>query len=538
MTVGVANQTLGRHAPEDRLFHNGEYYSVKILTKPWGKFIACGMREYFRGVGISVDIVEAIDEGDVTRNVLYIVMFAFLYDIPSGLRYVVYQLEQKQQSPWFNDKYRKILNGSAFIFDYSVQNYQHMELPLQKKTAFLPIPLHLATEEYHHFEHDVLFYGSLCPRRERILSDLQDKHGIKIKIVSAAIGEVLDELIQKSRIVLNLHYYENALLETTRINEALQWGRIVVSEDPMAEDKLSRQLYRDVVVFTKNLDNYDDRHVEALAKTLKFYTNSENYRRYVQGRKETLNSLQRYCFGRFTKALLSIQAFSPTRFYQSLNNGIVHYMSLDESWENRRETFLRQPHLPANLKRIAAIKATPEWLGSGISYKFAINSARLSGLDQVTICEDTVEFASTFERDYRIIREYLSTVAKWDIFVGLITDINDSTRILDVQRYKGFEFVTIDKFPNTFCNIYKDSSFNHLMSWDEHDTNAGTNTIDKYLQNVNLTVITLNKKLMNIRSTSWEKSREYPEWFDTSVTKAFSKKVHQFKLTRSHNSQA
>ena len=167
------------------------------------------------------------------------------------------------------------------MYEYSVQNYLNMEPELQKKMAYLPIPLRLDKKEYNDFEFDVLFHGSMCSRRSRILDDLQNKHEIRMKIAGANFGKGLDELIQKTRIVLNLHYYDNSLLETARINEALKWGKIVVSEEPMSEDKYSRELYKDAVIFTKNLDSYDDRDVEDLAKTLKFYSSSRNYRQYT-----------------------------------------------------------------------------------------------------------------------------------------------------------------------------------------------------------------------------------------------------------------
>ena len=225
--------------------------------------------------------MEAIDGEDAFRNVLYFVLFAQVYDLPTGLRYIVYQLEQKQQAKWFNYTYYKVLGGAAHVYEYSVQNYLNMEPELQKKMAYLPIPLRLDKKEYNDFEFDVLFHGSMCSRRSRILDDLQNKHEIRMKIAGANFGKGLDELIQKTRIVLNLHYYDNSLLETARINEALKWGKIVVSEEPMSEDKYSRELYKDAVIFTKNLDSYDDRDVEDLAKTLKFYSSSRNYRQYT-----------------------------------------------------------------------------------------------------------------------------------------------------------------------------------------------------------------------------------------------------------------
>jgi hypothetical protein len=59
---------------------------VKILTNFCVHSIANGLKEYFDYLGVSATtIVETIDEGDVSRNILYIALFAFLYDFPQGL---------------------------------------------------------------------------------------------------------------------------------------------------------------------------------------------------------------------------------------------------------------------------------------------------------------------------------------------------------------------------------------------------------------------------------------------------------------------
>jgi len=516
-----------------KLLYGGEYHDVKILTDARRLSIASTLLEYFQHLGISAALVGAIDERHVSLNVLYIILQAAQYDIPFGLRYVVYQVESTQTSPWSHAKNRKMFaDDSLFVFDFSVDNYQLLDLNLQKKTAYLPIPLTLSTQRSSGYEFDVLFYGSMCARRFQILDKLRNKHNIRIKVVSGVFGENMAELIKKARVVLNLHCYNSAPLETSRINEVLKYDKIIVSEDPVAEDKYSRALYKDVVIFTKNLDDeYDYRHVEELASTLRFYTDRVNYRKFVAARRPALASLKRHCLSRFKKALVSLQIFSPTSFYKRLHPDTIYFLSLDESWQTRRDVFLGQKHVPANIKRIPGIKVSPGWIGCGMSYKFAINSAKMSGLDQVTICEDDALFPSTFERDYRIIREYLSTLDKWDIFVGLIADFDNSTEIYNVENYKGLEFVTIDKFTSTVFNIYNASSFDHILSWDERNLNLLTNTVDRYLQSRNLTVVTTNPyflKHMELGSTLWGNVTTYPEWFARSA-KVFSKKVEDFR---------
>lgn len=524
-----------------RLSVGGEEHVVKILSNWNQPSIALRLKEYFELAGISATIVKAIDKDDAHRNVFYIALFVFMHEIPPGVRYVTYQLEQKQQSTWFDDAYRTTLEKSVYVFEYSVQNYQNMGAKLQEKMAYLPVPLTLATgEEFNRVEYDVLFYGQMCPRRSRILAELQSRHGIKVKVADITVGKELEELIRKTRIVVNLHYYDNALLETTRINEALRFNKIIVSEEPMAEDTYSRHLYEDVVVFTKNLDIYADRDVKELAATLKFYSNPGNYNDYIKKRKSALDALQEYCFGRFIKALMSLQAFSPTSFYQRLPPGNIHYLSLDESWQTRRESFLSQPHLPANVERIPAIKALPGWIGRGMSYAFAINSAKLSGLDQVTICEDDAQFSASFEHDYKIVLEYLSRLEKWDVFlVGQREDFDeDTTTILHVEEYRGLEFVTIDKFTSSVLTIFSASSFDEILSWNELNTSATENTFDRYLQSKNLTIVTTNPPSHLVRHVDYiadalwsPKGTLYPQTSAASAI-AFSEKIEQFKARR------
>jgi len=531
-----ASDLFSRPLPTHRqLLYDGEYHDVKLLTDVRRLSIASTLLEYFEHLGISAALVEAIDERDVSLNVLYVILHATQYDIPVGLRYVVYQVEPKQTSPWFEAKNRKTLAyGTLLVFDFSVDNYQLLDPDLQKKTAYLPIPLSLSTQRSNGYEFDVLFYGSMCARRLQILDKLRNKHNIRIKVVSGVFGEnaaLMADLIKKARVVLNLHCYKSALLETSRINEVLKYDKIVVSEEPVAEDKYSRALYKDVVVFTKNLDDeYDGRHVDELAATLRFYTDRVNYRKFVTARRPALASLKRHCLGRFKKALVSLQIFSPTSFYKRLHSDTIYFLSLDESWQTRRDVFLGQKHVPANIKRIPGIKASPGWIGCGMSYKFAINSAKTSGLDQVTICEDDALFPPTFERDYGIIREYLSSLDRWDIFVGLIADFDESTKIQKVENYKGLEFVTIDKFTSTVFNIYRASSYDYILSWDERDQNMLTNTIDRHLQKKNLTIVTTNPyflKHMELGSTLWGNVTTYSEWFARSA-KALSAKVEGF----------
>jgi hypothetical protein len=84
---------------------------------------------------------------------------------------------------------------------------------------------------------DVLFYGSINPRRQRILDALRER-GLAVHAAFGVYGAARDALIARSRLVLNLHFYESKVFEIVRVSYLLANGVCVVSEtgsDPALE---------------------------------------------------------------------------------------------------------------------------------------------------------------------------------------------------------------------------------------------------------------------------------------------------------------
>jgi hypothetical protein len=88
---------------------------------------------------------------------------------------------------------------------------------------------------------DVLFYGALNGRRYAILRDLHER-GLRVKWLSGAYGASRDAWIARSKIVLNLHYWEAKIFAIVRVSYLLANRRAVVSEhsaDPTLERDLA-----------------------------------------------------------------------------------------------------------------------------------------------------------------------------------------------------------------------------------------------------------------------------------------------------------
>lgn len=139
-------------------------------------------------------------------------------------------------SDWLSDKYIAILKGLPLI-DYSdlnrgalaqrgITHAQTMEIgyaaPL---TRISPAPVQ---------DIDVLFYGSLCERRIRILDALKAV-GLKVRHLFGVYGEKRDEAIARSKIVLNINSFDDGVFEIVRVSYLLA-NRVCVVTEGKADD--------------------------------------------------------------------------------------------------------------------------------------------------------------------------------------------------------------------------------------------------------------------------------------------------------------
>lgn len=76
---------------------------------------------------------------------------------------------------------------------------------------------------------DVLFYGSVTPRRGAVLQALSAA-GLNVKAVFRVYGSERDALIARARIVLNMHAHDDARFEIVRVSYLLANRKAVVCE--------------------------------------------------------------------------------------------------------------------------------------------------------------------------------------------------------------------------------------------------------------------------------------------------------------------
>lgn len=133
---------------------------------------------------------------------------------------------------------------------------------------------------------DVLFVGSLTPRRKEILSKLQNI------TVTKAYGLELSKLINRSKIVLNIHA-ENFLDTETRVFEVLGSGSFLLTERLATENPFKEGIHlveSDIHEFEKNIQYYLEHEDEREKIALQGYAEAHAHHTYVHRAKyiETL----------------------------------------------------------------------------------------------------------------------------------------------------------------------------------------------------------------------------------------------------------
>ena len=210
--------------------------------------------------------------------------------------YIAYQLEQTGNDiSWFNEGYLRRLNNSMEIWDYSMRNIQNSKkynltpkqfyvplgyMPnLEKSTPklnpttppsadhTLPVNSPPSPNPSPRKKYDILFYGSSNRRRDQLIDNLR-KAGLRVYYGQYNVwANERDKLVQQSRIVLNIHYYEEPVLESSRLTYLLANKAFVVSEP--SQDAILDRDYQDLVKFTP---------YHKVVETCKYYIENERER--------------------------------------------------------------------------------------------------------------------------------------------------------------------------------------------------------------------------------------------------------------------
>ncbi|OSI12305.1 glycosyltransferase family A protein [Neisseria canis] len=470
---------------KSRTYQQKSYYpldlnnEIVILTTKHTYFIAKLFSQSLKKINISTKIIFEMPKKGYTKQWHIVICPQMFKKLPK--HYLAFQMEQSISHRWFTKEYFYRLKNAEYIFDYSAQNIhflQENDIPFNQ-LYYLPVGmLHTEMENNinQEFEYDVAFYGDPnCERRQLFLNKLREK--FSVKVISEVFGDDLYALLKKARIIVNIHYYENALLETTRLYECLSLNKLIVSE--VGSDQTQHPELENLVDFVEIGDV--DSMIDKISYWLKTPTEFNNQLQKIQAESKKVSKFEFY-FYRFLLAqdLINFDTFYNLCADYIQPNNDFWCLSLPES-VLRRQDFERDNKY--NIWIFPGLRHKIGWVGCGLSYKFMMKIAEKLNLPQVSICEDDVLFDSQFEQRYNHIKQDLTNSKEpWDIFSGLIADLSEKSEIyLSTVQSQTEKFYGINQLVSTVLNIYNQSAYSKIYSWDnlKHTTD---NTIDRYIE--------------------------------------------------------
>lgn len=259
---------------------------INIITCKYGYYLSKVLKYILEKEGYKVNIRKYVD---LNSEILHIILFSQkVKSYPKN--YIIYQLEQKEQSNWINKKYELSLLFSKKCWDYSVVNINSFNKLIQKKMILFRLPCidyNLIDNKIESYisDFDILFYGTMNNTRKKILELLMIKLDKKyrFKIINNIFERELFDYIKKCKIVLNIAYYNNALLECYRINEVQSCKKLVISFFPNKNDIDNFNYYKDSVVFVNTID--------LMVNRIKYYLeNEEEYKKKISNIKYLENT--------------------------------------------------------------------------------------------------------------------------------------------------------------------------------------------------------------------------------------------------------
>lgn len=506
-TLHRASHILGSQShhiiPEVISLGDKDSAELVILTTAHCGYLAELMCTSLKKVNIQAVVQYQMPEGGY-RDLLHIVICPQMFNVLPG-QYIAYQLEQSVSSRWFTDDYLASLENALAIFDYSLKNIAFLQDKGLSYRQIYHLPVGILPRELANpiaETVDVLFYGDINNDRRRAYVAELKKH-FSVKIINDLFGEALYAEMAKAKVIVNIHYYEGALLETTRIYECLSQNKIIVSEESADMDEHSALLTLVDFVPINNIDEMVIRVRHWVADDVR------RSKHCVQLRKACADTPNMFAYY-FLRAFLAHDLITYEQFYTAVGDSInfdsdMVCLGLPET-VSRRADFDNDNHY--GIQYFPGLRHRLGWVGCGLSYKFLLHRAKDIGLERIMICEDDIEFPDHFLSRLASVNEYLNERNDWDLFSGLIANLHQDTNILECAEYNEQKYVTIDKMTSTVMNIYSRHFYEKLLGWDDRNHDAKTNTIDRYIESrSDLHVITTPKFLVGhkeeLDSTLW-----------------------------------
>jgi protein-L-isoaspartate O-methyltransferase/GR25 family glycosyltransferase involved in LPS biosynthesis len=405
---------------------------------------------------------------------LYIIVAPQMFaTLPPPGKLIVVQMEQVRASRWVDDAYLARMHASLAVLDYSRDNIAALTergLPF-KQLYFVPIrPLRRAAPQNTERDIDVLFYGAIASeRRGRYITALREK--LNLRVESDTFGPALRDILDRTKIVANIHFYENALLETTRLGEAISHGTFVVSEDA-ADQRDHDGSYDGMADFVprNEVDAFVDRVQTALAawKAPVDLPADEGFHGMTFHVLRALHGIGVLSLDELLDACKGM-ALPSDRLILALPEQVDRY------------NFALRNALPGAVP-FHGLRQLDGWRGCASSYKFMATRALEGDLPHLVIYEEDATFEPGADQRLTAIETHLDSRDDWDIFSGLLSDLHPEARITAIRSAEGEEFLELDSVMGMVFGIYSRRGLALLAGFEFEGTDTARHTIDRYLE--------------------------------------------------------
>ena len=153
--------------------------------------------------------------------------------IASGLSVYMYQFEQLTEGcAWLSEDNLAKLRKASMVIDYDRKNIGVLEKYGIRAVHNLIGYTDIIDVGYNSVQDiDVLFCGVITGRRAEILHGIAGQMAVSGHNMVMYYGDLFDgNILSRSKIFLNIHYYEAARQEQIRMHPALCNGKYIISE--------------------------------------------------------------------------------------------------------------------------------------------------------------------------------------------------------------------------------------------------------------------------------------------------------------------
>jgi hypothetical protein len=233
------------------------------------------LKIYFENKGWLCNLVhnKHFSYDTLIMNKFHIYLFYYLFLDPKKLayvKYIIYQLEQNTNnniSFYYNGLIKnnileKIFKNAKLCLDYAEQNINVINNKFNIKSLLLPVPILYNSDIIELYnkninkKYDIIFIGKINERRNNIIHLLLNKYNILL--LKAKLYDIkLSEKFRECKILLNLHSFEDAILERVRLNEGIESGIRIISEKPNILDMEICKDYEYIVDFIEIIKKND-----------------------------------------------------------------------------------------------------------------------------------------------------------------------------------------------------------------------------------------------------------------------------------------